>query len=89
MTKQEMLDRLFAIETALCNARAEMETLAEDCHAEWLGAEDEALEDFWDKCETAIQENADLVRIPEAWIFQIKEGYATIEEAIEGDAAEE
>ena len=27
MTKQELLDRLFAVETALCNARAEMEEI--------------------------------------------------------------
>ena len=82
MTKKEMLDRLFAVETALCNARAELESIAEDCHDAWLGAENEDEEDFWGQCEDAIQAHADLVSVPEDWIFQIKEGNTTIEDAI-------
>ena len=77
-----MLDRLFAVETALCNARAELESIAEDCHDEWLGAENEAEEDFWCQCEDAIQARADLVSVPEDWIFQIKAGYTPFEDAI-------
>lgn len=77
-----MLERLFAVETALCNARAEMESIAEDCHDEWLGATNESDEEFWENCESAIQAHADLVSVPEDWIFQIKEGNTTIEEAI-------
>ena len=82
MTKKELLDRLFAIETALCNARAEMEEIASDCHDEWLGAGDDEDEAFWDACESAIQERADVIAEVEDWIFQIKEGNETIEDAV-------
>ena len=82
MTKEEMLSRLFAIETALCNARAELESLAEDCHDEWLGAGNEDDEAFWDGCEIALQSRADIIAGVEDWLFQIKEGNTTIEDAI-------
>lgn len=82
MTKKEMLYRLFTVETALCNARAELESIAEDCHDEWLGAENEADVDFWCQCEDAIQARANIVADAEDWLFQIKEGITTIEEAI-------
>lgn len=79
MTKKELLDRLFAIETVLCDARAEMEEIASDCHWTDIGSEDE---DFWMDCETAIQERADIIAEVEDWLFQIKEGNTTIEDAI-------
>lgn len=80
MTKQEMLDRLFAVETALCDARVELEDIASDCH--WNGPDTPEGEDFWIDCADAIQSHADLVAVVEDWIFQIKEGDTTIEEAI-------
>ena len=79
MTKQELLDRLFAVETALCNARAEMEEIATDCHWTDIGDEDE---EFWTDCESAIQSRADTIAEVEDWLFQIKEGNTTIEDAI-------
>lgn len=82
MTKEELLKRLFAVETALCNARAEIETLASDCHDAWLGAENEDDEAFWDGCEIALQSRADTIAEVEDWLFQIKEGNTTIEDAI-------
>lgn len=79
MTKQELLDRLFAIETALCEARTEMENIAADC---WCIDESPEGDEFWDDCENAIQERADTIAEVEDWIFQIKEGNTTIEDAI-------
>lgn len=80
MTKKELLDRLFAIETALCDARAEMEEIASDCH--WIIGDTPEGEEFWMNCETALQERADIIAEVEDWIFQIKEGNETIEDAV-------
>lgn len=79
MNKQELLERLFAVETALCEARTEMENIASDC---WSIGESPEGEEFWDDCENAIQERADAIAEIEDWLFQIKEGNTTIEEAV-------
>lgn len=83
MNKQELLERLSALETAICDARAEMEELASDCH--WNYEEDSPEgDDFWYSCEDAIQGQADTIATVEDWLFQIKEGNTTIEEAVLG-----
>lgn len=82
MTKEEMLTRLFAIGSALCNARADMESLANDCHDAWIDAKTEEEGDFWGYCECAIQDKADPIAEVEEWIFNIKEGCTTIEEVV-------
>lgn len=79
MTKEEMLERLAAVETALCDARAELEEIASDCHWTDIGEDDE---EFWTECESAIQSRADAIAEVEDWLFQIKEGNTTIEDAI-------
>ena len=79
MTKKELLDRLFAVEDLLCEARVELENIASGC---WSIGESPEGEDFWDACENVIQEHADSIAVVEDWIFQIKEGNTTIEESV-------
>ena len=81
MTKEELIARLGEIETAICEARIDLEELAGDCNAMWLEDSPEG-ETFWENCATAMQEKADAISEVEDWLFEIKEGETTIEDAI-------